>query len=283
MKNSSFIYLTIFFLFSQRLLSDDAPVIGSMVKTWTFEQITNTLREVKEIWEEPSDAFISQSDRILRLKPDDPQALRAFFAGVSELSLSSDKTDLRISGSQLQVKWRTMSHLADFVPPLGNEPETWEMLAVMVGLVRPQITPNYQPLGKALNWIETPGEDHQAKIDANRKKIAMDYFQARLRDIERSWTNIPINRIRHLASKMHLDERKQFLDKIKELARSDEEEAKQLDEPIVLEKVKYPSVEVMRRFLSRMSPDKRKQTIEVIRQKSDYTEEQIKLLEASFE
>ena len=70
----------------------------------------------------------------------------------------------------------------------------------------------------------------QAIRDEITKKNQESFYQNELRLI---CDNLKHERgaIRAFAATLPPDERKQFLDKIKELARSDEEEAKRLDEP----------------------------------------------------
>ena len=277
--------LICFVILSQRLIADDAPVINPFaMQACISAQVTNALQEVKAIWEEPSDAYISQANRILNLKPNDPQALRMFFTGISDIPLPLAGTDFKEMRTQAMIKWKTLYDLAFWNPSLGKEPETWESLATMVGWVRQQIVPDFTPSGGMMYSmiLRETEQERRTRQEEEGRKLAMSSFQRSLRDIVKRWAFIHDD-IRHLAAKMPPDERKQFLNKIKELARSDEEEAKRLDEPVVSEKVKYPSVEVMRNFLSRLPPDRRKQRLEEIRQESDYTEEQLKELDAPYE
>ena len=294
MQSFFFICLTILIITSQRLVADDvtdlpsrAPM-GKVPPTppWTFAQITNLLREIEATWEQSPGVHDSQVGKVAYSRPDEPHAFKILFAGISKLPLSSPEIDTQMRIYQLCSKWRTLSKLADSLS-LRNEPETWETLASMVGWVRRQIIPDYQPSGGIRNSmiLRETEQERRIRFEEDGRRLAMDSFQRSLRDIERSWASVPISRICHLASKMPPDERKQFLDKIKELARSGEEEAKLIEETMEQLRPPRPGIPVAqaRSHASRLQPHARKQFLEKVKEKSDYTEEELKILDAPYE
>jgi len=234
--------LSTFFLPSQRLVADDIAdivarngVVGKepAPQTWTSAQITNALREIEVSWAQSPRECSEMVSRILRAKPDEPHALKILFTGVSRLPVPSTEENVVAMWDSLYYKWRMLSSLADDTP-LRNDSETWEGVASMVGWVRSQIIPNYQrqmilinPLG--FSTTQTEQEQEEILQEHNQKK-AMNNCQKELRNIIGQWST-PVDRIRTLAAKMPPDERKRYLDKIKVLAHSDEEEWKILEAP----------------------------------------------------
>jgi len=253
MRTFIFIFLSTFFLPSQWLVADDIAdivarngVVGKdpAPQTWTSAQITNALREIEASWEKSPRECSKMVSRILRAKPDEPHALKILFIGVSRLPVPSAEENVAAMWEPLFFKWEILIGLARFTP-LCDDFETWEGVASMVGWVRSQVIPNYQrqmilinPLG--FSTTQTEQEQEEILQEHNQKK-AMNNCQKELRNIIGQWST-PVDRIRTLAAKMPPDERKLYLDKIKELARSDEEEAKLLDAPVVPTKITYAPV-----------------------------------------
>ena len=283
----AFIVINLTFLISagQWLVSSDvlAAPVPPDVQAWTSVQITNTLQEVEEIWKEPSDAYLVLVERILQLMPNEPHALKALLKGISNLPISPAETGMTEADKRLTVKWNVLSRLASHAL-LRNEPATWEALASMVGGARLQIVKDYHPSFQWDSRID-PRETEQergARMEENDRKYAMDSFQSRLSDIDRKWGFSFVDRINNLAFKMPSDARKQFLDKIKELARSDEDEAKLLDKPIPVERPGLP-VEFARSQAAHLPPVARKKFLDSAKKGADYTEEELKILDAPFE
>ena len=292
MRTFIFIFLSTFFLPSQRLMADDIAdivarngVVGKepAPQTWTSAQITNALREIEASWEESPHECSKTVSRILRAKPDDLHALKILFTGVAKLPVPSAEENVEAMWDSLLCKWKILIGLARFTP-LCDDFETWEGVASMVGWMRSQIIPNYQRQqpDKARLMNAKTDQEHQEALHDYSQKIAMNKCQQELRNILGQWST-PVDRIRRLAAKMPPDERKRYLDKIKELARSDEEEAKRLDAPVVPTKIIYAPVAVERYYLSQMPPEQRQREIEIARRESTYTEEEMKALEAPYD
>jgi len=176
-----------------------------------------------------------------------------------------------------------LTRLMDIAPSsLLETAETYQSLAGFIGEVRMNIVPDFGPLGKGNYYTYTGEKD--ALFYLRNWCYALQTHQHDLQNVCRSWNGFMIKyRIRDFANEMPPDERKQFLDKIKELARSDAEEAKLLDTPIAPVKITFAPVEMEREFLSKLPPEQRKQEIDRAKRESDYTAEQLKQLEAPFE
>jgi len=242
MRTVTFIFLLTFFLPSLRLVADDIAgivarngVVGKdpAPQTWTSAQITNALREIEVSWEQSPCTCCETVYQILRAKPDEPHALKILFTGVSKLPVPSAEENF----ISLFYKWKMVNRLADETP-LRHDSEIWEGVASMVGWMRSQIIPNYQrqqPDEARLMNVKTD-QEHQAALH-EIQKIARNTCQQEMRNMIGLWST-PVDRIRTLAAKMTPDERKRYLDKIKELAYSDEEEAKLLDAPLSLIQLK---------------------------------------------
>jgi hypothetical protein len=195
--------------------------------------VTNALREIEASWEKSPRMCYEKISRLCQTKPDDP-ALKILFSGLSKLPIPSAEENVEAMWDPLFYKWKILLKLAD-CPSLRNEPETWEGVASMVGWVRLQIIPKHQRQepDKAGLFAKTEQERQKALHDY-AQKIAMNNCQQEMASIVERWNSrsrLLINRIRRIASQMPPDERKQFLDKIKEMAGSDDEEAKFLDAP----------------------------------------------------
>jgi len=298
MRTFIFIFLSTFFLPSQRLVADDIVDIVARngvegkepaPQTWTSAQITNALREIEVSWEKSPRECSKMVSRILRAKPDEPHALKILFTGVSKLPVPSAEENRATNWEKdpLFFKWVMLTALMDN-SCLHDDPKTWQGMASMVGWVRPQIIPNYQ---QQMTYRQPPGlllaQTEQERQDILREytqKSAMDNCQRQMRDIVVRWSHSPLIRIRTLASKMPSDERKQFLDKIKALARSGTDEATYLDLPIELENCgRHPSVHFMRVILSTMPVEQRQSFINNLKEASAYNEEDLKALEAPYE
>ena len=284
----TFIFIGLLTFLSWQTAAGDLP--AAMQETWTFAQITNALREVEASWEKSPRTGYEIVCQIVNAKPDEPLALKTLLLGISQLPVPSMEENLEAMWEPLFFKWKTLEELARFTP-LGNASGTWEHLASMVGWVRPQIIPDYraQTVGRSLSMngifadrTSQAYQEHLAMLRDIQRKRAIFKCQDQMEHIMWSW-RLPVDRIRGLATKMPPEERRQYLDRIKELAHSDEEEAKLIDTPIMPEKTIYPSVDAMRYFLSNVTPEKRAQEIEKARRESNYTEEQLKELEAPYD
>ena len=297
MQSFFLICLMVLALLPQRLAADDVTALPSRVPTgkvpltppWTFAQITNLLREVELTWEQSPGVHDTQIHKVARSRPDEPHAFKMLFEGISKLPLLSPETDAEERIYQVCSKWRTLSVLADSLS-LHNDPETWETLASMVGEVRQQIIPDYQRhvMPRYDMNMRLPGEteqQRQERLTRLKEEVQKAYessYQDSLRDVAKSWTRITINRVCHLAVKMPPDERKQFLDKIKELARSDEEEAKLVEETMAQVRPGIP-VTYARSHASRLTPVARKQFLDMAKKEADYTKKELEILDAPYE
>jgi hypothetical protein len=275
-----------------RILIGYAVAVSSFVEA---EPLRSTIASVDTLWKDkPNECceYVWKIANAMNLRsasrpiPDETvvlskNELQHLLTHVCSLPVQPNLED---SCNRLRKKWRMIWELSQYVPDLTTSAKTWLEVATGIGEMRGQCIPGYvhPPESRwVFNWRKTKAEN-QASREAYRKKDLESWYQSALLLICDNLKG-EIKAIRTFAASLPPDERKQFLDKIKELARSDDEEAKLLDEPIVPKKVPYPPVADMREFLSHMSPDKRKQTIEAIKQESDYTKEQIKLIEAPFE
>jgi len=246
MRTFAFIFLLTFPFFAQRLVADDIAdivarngVVGKepakpAPQTWTSVRITNVLQKITESWEQsPRTAYGMIVHQNIQIGAAESDSLKMLFKGISDLPVPLAQADAEAMQEPLFLKERMLFYLI-YNTPLHNDPDAWTNVAVFVGWVRPQIIPNYQRHGRGLNGV-TLGETEEVRntrIRENGRKIAMDNCQQKMANIVEHWSSpLPIRCIRTLASKMPPDERKRYLDKIKELARSDEEEAKRLDAP----------------------------------------------------
>ena len=113
---------------------------------------------------------------------------------------------------------------------LKHFPWIWLGMAEMIGGVRSQLSSDWDFLWDRVNGTKMYKEP--SPLVANQDPHER-FFQLTLRFIcKYDWRERRIKDVRAFAQTLPPDERKQFLDKIKELARSDEEEAKLLDTPI---------------------------------------------------
>ena len=192
--------------------------------------------------------------------------------------------NLEDSSFRLQQKWMMIEQLSRCTPAMKTSGRTWLDLAEVMGNIRDQILPGYEFQNTLFNVIDTTKTKTQiqAMQDANRRKNFESHYQGMLHQISSNF-KWGINETRKFAQSLPPDERKPFLNKIKELARSGTEEEKLLDTPIVSEKVLYPPVERTRLFIFRMSPEQREQYLEKVKRESNYTEEELKALEAPYE
>ncbi|MCL1920401.1 MAG: hypothetical protein FWG50_04870 [Kiritimatiellaeota bacterium] len=283
MRTLVFSSLFVFALISRLAAAGDAPAPKQI---WTAAQITNVLREVEASWEESPRLCNGKVNPICQLYSHaDPHALKTLLEGISKLPvpLAEMGVEVETRRNQLLFKWKMLEELARFTP-LCNDSDAWEHLASMVGWVRAQIIPDYQPqAADPLPFILDPNNpEHQDRIRDRRQKRVMDQCQHLMPSIVWQWNTL-VDRIRRLADKMPPGERERFLGRIKDLARSDAEEARRLDAPVVPEKLKYPPVDSYRYFLSKSSPEQREKAIEKARRESNYTEEQLRVLEAPYD
>ena len=289
MRTFILVGLTILPLAVQWLIADDALTVTNLpvvAQAWTAEQITNTLRKVEAVWAQPPDAYISQADKILRLMPDEPHARKMLFMGISGFPLSLPGADMKATAQRLEIKWRAMFHLAGHTS-LRDDAEARETLASMVGWARLQIIPDYQPYRSIrYNVVGTmlTEEERRARMEEQDRRSAINEFQRSLRDTVRDWESFFVPSVCRLASKMPPDGRKRFLDRIKELARSDETEAKLLiEETVKLRHIGMGDEHARKFVVAAWFPEQRKQKLDEIKAKSDYTEEELEFLEELFE
>jgi len=300
MPSFFFICLTILIITSQRLAADETTSTNPPAEQpWTLEQVTNVLRELEVTWEQSPRQYRSQVNHLLASVPDNPHAHKILFAGLPKHPLPyDDAVRMRRTTSLVLTKWGYLYNIATDDLYSGCALETWEALASMVGWMRIQIMPDYQWHEPLEAKFTTMAEKEQARLDRIRKSTElitgvvteeevgrrhdMDYFQLSLRNLVKTWEKFRLSDIRYFAASLPPDERKRFLDKIKELARSDEEEAKRLDEPIPVVRPGLP-VEFARSHASRLQPHARKQFLDMAKKEADYTEEELKILDVPYE
>ncbi|MCL1921583.1 MAG: hypothetical protein FWG50_11030 [Kiritimatiellaeota bacterium] len=123
--------------------------------------------------------------------------------------------------------WNRLGLVMASARPLLETAETFLEIAGFMGDVRMNMIPDLGDFGRG----SYTGEK-DALFHLRNWCCALRSCQRSLRYPCEQWSWSMIDEIRRFAAKMPPDERKRFLDQIKKLARSDEEEAKRLDEPI---------------------------------------------------
>ncbi|MCL1920400.1 MAG: hypothetical protein FWG50_04865 [Kiritimatiellaeota bacterium] len=263
-----------------------------------FSSLASILSSVDALWEKrPSTCFryidyiaeamnnlaaygVAPEGAVVLLEEDIP----SLFEHICRLPV---QPNLENSGFRVYEKWRMLGALSRQIAALKNSKQTWLGMATEIGSIRAQIIPgyNYEPRRLNISDVRKTKTEMLAMQEENDRKNFEAQYQGRLRLICHNLEST-IENIRRFAASLPPDERKLFLDKIKELARSDEGEAKLLDEPAE----PFPpyragriSAEVARIIASRASPDARKQFLDKIKAESGYTEEELKILDAPFE
>lgn len=211
-----------------------AKVVEYLLAIHEVDDVTNALPEIQMLWPDQPQAYercVKHALDVLAGAPSSDvakQASRRLFANVAGSSIPSNLED---SSSLLRLKCELILWCQN-VPGIKDDNSTWLEIASVEGDVRSHIISDYVMQGR-LNPPDimqaSSQEEAQRAIAENRKKVAADRWQQELRVTDRKLTMILMSNIKDVALRMSESQRGQFLERIKSLARLNEDENRELN------------------------------------------------------
>ncbi len=192
--------------------------------------ITNAMPEIQALWPEQPQAYTECVKHAVDVLAGAPacesvtQAVRRVFASVCKISTPADRED---RPSLLRMKCGLILWCLN-APAIRDDVSTWFDIASVVGEVRLQIIPDYQAQRRLnLDRASTLTEAKEA-IAEDREREAVHRWQLELVVTDRCLSMFLARNIKDLVSKMDASQRKQVVEKIRQLARLNDEESHEL-------------------------------------------------------